>query len=382
MNALNTELTIENVSRTLYRYPPESQHKSLQAWDSADELLIQYVAEHASDFDKEITVLNDEFGALACFLSSSSLRWYSDSKVAHLALHHNLEKNQLSHQDVNTYADLDTLHVASSVIMKLPKSNDFLKAILTQLRDSLPEGALVVTGAKTTAIHTSTLKLFEQYLGETKTSLAKKKSRLIITRVNKTLTARANFPVVWPVKESGIKLFNQSNVFANQQLDIGARLMLQHLPNCQDKRVVDLGCGNGVLGLHALQMKPKTLHFVDESHMATQSARLGVDNLFSEKPELAATKVHYHHSNCLENTEIQNADIILCNPPFHQQQTITDHIAWQMFVESKERLQTGGEFRIVGNRHLNYHDKLKRLFGGYKLITSNKKFVVLASKKR
>ncbi len=72
---------------------------------------------------------------------------------------------------------------------------------------------------------------------------------------------------------------------------------------------------------------------------------------------------------------------MLCNPPFHQQNAVTDHIAWQMFNDAKKVLRPGGELRIVGNRHLDYHEKLKRLFGGSKLLGSNKKFVVLSAKK-
>ena len=32
----------------------------------------------------------------------------------------------------------------------------------------------------------------------------------------------------------------------------------------------------------------------------------------------------------------------LCNPPFHQQHAVTDHIAWQMFNDSFKALKQGG----------------------------------------
>jgi len=72
---------------------------------------------------------------------------------------------------------------------------------------------------------------------------------------------------------------------------------------------------------------------------------------------------------------------VLCNPPFHQQHAVTDHLAWQMFRDAKRCLQYGGELRIVGNRHLDYHHKLKKLFGNCTLIASNQKFVVLRAVK-
>ena len=45
--------------------------------------------------------------------------------------------------------------------------------------------------------------------------------------------------------------------------------------------------------------------------------------------------------------------------PFHQLQAITDHIAWQMFSDA-HRVLPQGRTLIVGNRHLDYHNKLKR----------------------
>ena len=69
---------------------------------------------------------------------------------------------------------------------------------------------------------------------------------------------------------------------------------------------------------------------------------------------------------------------MLCNPPFHQAQAVTDHIAWQMFKQAKQTLNRR-RLRIIGNRHLDYHEKLKRMFGNCKLLGSNKKFVVLSA---
>ena len=74
-------------------------------------------------------------------------------------------------------------------------------------------------------------------------------------------------------------------------------------------------------------------------------------------------------------------DLVLNNPPFHENHAISDATAWQMFVESRDALQPGGELWVVGNRHLGYHAKLKRLFGNCDIVASNAKFVVLRATK-
>jgi hypothetical protein len=42
---------------------------------------------------------------------------------------------------------------------------------------------------------------------------------------------------------------------------------------------------------------------------------------------------------------------VLNNPPVHENHAIGDATAWQMFTESRDVLQPGGELWVVGNRH-------------------------------
>ncbi len=174
-----------------------------------------------------------------------------------------------------------------------------------------------------------------------------------------------------------------ANVFARQQLDIGARFMLENLSkltNMDNKTVIDLGCGNGVLGLHILNQNKKTkVVFTDESSMAVASAKQNVLANLAEKESQSEFLVN----NCLDEftkqSKFSEIDIVLCNPPFHQQNAITDHIAWQMFKDAKSVLQNGGQLFVVGNRHLDYPNKLKRLFGNATTVATNQKFSILSA---
>jgi 23S rRNA (guanine1835-N2)-methyltransferase len=79
----------------------------------------------------------------------------------------------------------------------------------------------------------------------------------------------------------------------------------------------------------------------------------------------------------LEDFESASADLILCNPPFHQQNTVGDQIAISLFKQSRKVLRKGGELWVIGNRHLNYHVTLNRLFGKHSVVAANAKFVIL-----
>ena len=63
---------------TLHRFPLEQKNRSLQAWDAADEYLIDYVKEHHPSA-KKLLILNDDFGALACALHQFDISALSDS---------------------------------------------------------------------------------------------------------------------------------------------------------------------------------------------------------------------------------------------------------------------------------------------------------------
>ena len=81
--------------------------------------------------------------------------------------------------------------------------------------------------------------------------------------------------------------------------------------------------------------------------------------------------------------EISDAsvDLVVNNPPFHDDQALAEATAWKMFNDAHRILKPGGEFRVVGNRHLGYHAKLSKIFGNRKTVASNKKFVVLSAQK-
>jgi 16S rRNA (guanine1207-N2)-methyltransferase len=166
-------------------------------------------------------------------------------------------------------------------------------------------------------------------------------------------------------------------VFCREGLDIGTRAFLPHLPkNLGTARVADLGCGNGVLAIASALQNPEAQYtLVDESFMAVQSA---AENW---RAALGDRAVIVRAGDGLAGQEAQSLDVVLCNPPFHQQQVVGDFLAWRMFQQAREALVVGGALYIVGNRHLGYHSKLARLFRGVEQVAATPKFVILKARK-
>ncbi|RXJ72955.1 50S rRNA methyltransferase [Veronia nyctiphanis] len=376
---MNTDLQIGDKHFTLRRYPLQ-KNETLQAWDAADEYLIEQVSESALPKGKHIAIFNDGFGALTCWCKENGYRvsHVSDSVLSQISCRENLKVN--SH-DTSETSDVGFLSSLSSlpddidlVLMKLPKYSRFLVWQLQQLAFINRQRFAVIAGAKAKDIHTSTLKLFEKHLGPTMTSLAKKKARLIFCQPKETSAELPGATTQFSVDDFQLTLHNHANVFSSESLDIAAYLMLKHIPeNIGEGHIIDLGCGNGVLAVQAALLNPNaSITAVDESHMAVASADL---NLRSHGIE--TTRFKCVANNCLDGFHNDSADLILCNPPFHQLNAVTDHIAWQMFCDARRVLSQKGRLLVIGNRHLGYHAKLKRLFGNASVVASNKKFVIV-----
>jgi len=374
----STQAILGNKTFTLERFPLEQKTRSLQAWDSADEYLINYVEEHHSELNN-IAIVNDSFGALSCYFNDKANTLISDSFIAHQAAKHNIEKNNLSSANLDLLScfDLPSSEI-DLVLIKIPKNNGLLAHQLAKLSQVLKPGTLVIGAGKTKDIHNSTSKAFEKYIGEANTSLAVKKSRLVFAKFEKQAQDTPE-TIKWELKNTDFTINNHANVFSRDSLDIGARFFMNFLPQTKKvKSIVDLGCGNGVIGLTTLTNCPNSeVTFVDESDMAVNSAGLNIQQNLPEKLDQCT----FMQNDCMTGFDAESQDVILCNPPFHQQQAVTDHIAWQMFIDARRVLKVGGEIRIIGNRHLDYHGKLERIFGNCKLLGSNSRFVVLSSTK-
>jgi len=367
----------------LERYPTRAKD-TLQGWDAADTLLLRQL-ENRQEPSGNVLIVNDAWGALSTGLAPLQPWALSDSYLAHAAIQENLRRNHLDFAAVRPLTSFDPLPVRIDlVVMKVPKSLALLEDQLHRIAPHLHDKTTVLAAAMTKHIHMSTLGLFEKIVGPTRTSLAEKKARLIFCEPDLTLQRPPNpWPKTFTIGPGNEVVISHAGVFAGERLDVGTRLLLEHLPRRHGpQRIVDLGCGNGVLGVRAAMDNPKAeITFLDESYRAVASAEATFRaNLGAER------QAHFIVANGL--FDLANGapatvgfDLVLNNPPFHENHAVSDATAWQMFVESRDALRPGGELWVVGNRHLGYPEKLKRLFGNCDIGSSNAKMVVLRTTK-
>ena len=357
---------------------PHQKNAPLQAWSAADEILLNHLHEQTiPDNDSRILIINDTFGALTTALHQFRPTVWSDSCLSKIAIEKNFRQNEIPAKQFQFIPSTQAPEKCFDIILiKIPKTLSLLEYQLSVLQPWLSDNTVVIGTSMVKYLQQGAMELFERFMGAARTSLAQKKARLIFPPQGaKKIPMPECKPIKYDLTEAGISLVNHANVFAREKLDIGTRFFLPHIPSGEGSdTIIDLGCGNGALGIYAGKQNPNAeLCFIDESWLAIKSAR--------ESFELngLTNKARFIVANALDALD-GKADLILCNPPFHQENTITTHIANMMFRQASKSLTARGEIRVIGNRHLAYHKLLGRYFRSVSVVTSNSKFVILAGK--
>ncbi|MFF4782955.1 methyltransferase [Streptomyces griseorubiginosus] len=364
---------------------PEDPRDRLRAWDASDEYLLRHLAAERVALSGTVVVVGDRWGALVTALAAHRPVQITDSFLGQEATRANLARAGVEPGTVRLLTTQDPPPDRIDVLLvRVPKSLALLEDQLLRLAPALHADTVVVGTGMVKEIHTSTLQLFERILGPTRTSLSEKKARLIFCTPEPSLERPANpWPYGYALPDgvgavSGRAVVNHAGVFCADRLDIGTRFFLQHLPTGRGaQRIVDLGCGNGVVGTAVALGNPEAeVLFVDESFQAVASAE------GTYKANGAPGRAEFRVGDGLTGVPDGSVDVVLNNPPFHSHQATTDATAWRMFADARRALRPGGELWVVGNRHLGYHVKLRKLFGNSQLVASDPKFVVLKAVKR
>ncbi|MBB6097121.1 16S rRNA G1207 methylase RsmC [Deinobacterium chartae] len=374
---MNTTLHVPGGGDLELRRYPLRRNEQLQAWDSADELILQ----HLQPVDLEgrrVLILNDAFGALSCALRDFDVTTYTDSFVGMQAIGLNLQRNpgQGAVRLIHDLSDLSGTY--DLVLLRPPKNLSFLEDLLCRLSSHLHPASRLVCGVMVKHQSRGAFELIGRIIGETRTSLAHKKARLIFADFQREPTASPH-PRSVSLEGFDLPFVHHSNLFSREKLDIGTRFFLEHLPAGNFETILDLGCANGAVGVRAKQQNPAArVIFSDDSYMAVLSARANFARHFPGDPAGA----DFVWTNCYEDGPPQSLDLVLCNPPFHQGTTVGDFIARQMFSDAHRALRPGGLLRVIGNAHLGYPQELRRIFGNGHVIATNPKFLIVDARKR
>ncbi|QBY04955.1 16S rRNA methyltransferase [Thalassotalea sp. HSM 43] len=163
-------------------------------------------------------------------------------------------------------------------------------------------------------------------------------------------------------------------VFSHAELDIGTQLLLQHIPDKVTGKVLDFGCGAGVIGCYIkMANRDADIEMIDVNALAIASA----------EKTLAVNKLsgNVYASDGLSNVG-QGYQLVVSNPPFHQGLK-THYQTTEVFLQSvKNKINKNGKLTIVANSFLKYAPIIEKQFGHSNLLANHKGFAIHQAQKR
>lgn len=150
------------------------------------------------------------------------------------------------------------------------------------------------------------------------------------------------------LKELDLVFETAPGVFSPNAIDRGTSLLLSLVRFERTDKVLDLGCGYGVMGIYAAKrLSPSQVHMVDNDPLAI---RLAGENATVN----GVSGVHIQLSEGFQALRETGFTKILCNPPYHTDFSVAKHFIEKGF----NRLNLGGEFWMVTKRDKWYRNKL------------------------
>lgn len=172
----------------------------------------------------------------------------------------------------------------------------------------------------------------------------------------------------------GIDLVLTTNdeVFSPGAVDRGTKAMLSLVSFSPEDKVLDLGCGCGVVGiLAAKQIGAGRVVMCDISENAVALSKQN-----AEANGVGAVTIRV--SDGLKKISETGFTLILSNPPYH-----TDFAVAKGFIEDGfKKLALGGKMVMVTKRLDWYRNKLSSVFGGVTVKEKDGYYVFLAEKRK
>lgn len=169
---------------------------------------------------------------------------------------------------------------------------------------------------------------------------------------------------------------SRPGVFSWDHLDEATAILVEHMDVRLNDRVLDLGCGYGVLGVVAGTLAgsahPVTMVDVDAEAVrsATRSAHAaGLMNARVMGSDIAAAVLE------------ERFDLVVTNPPFHVGKSTDIEVPVQFIADAFAVLAPGGRLNLVANRTLPYEGAIKWLFKNITTVHDGRRFKILSAVK-
>ncbi|MGF1720043.1 16S rRNA (guanine(1207)-N(2))-methyltransferase RsmC [Vibrio kyushuensis] len=281
------------------------------------------------------------------------------------------------HAQVNCYfgAELTEQTQADMILLYWPKAKAEADYLLSMLMSKLgKETEIIVVGENRSGVR-SIEKMFKPYGPITKFDSARRCSfywgqcveqpaPFVLNEWFKTYQVSYN--------DQDLIIKSLPGVFSHGEFDIGSKLLLDTLPTLRGK-VLDFGCGAGVLGAVMASLNPDiNLEMCDISALAVASTQqtLIANGLSGH---VFATDVY---SDCANDYQF-----IISNPPFHSGLDTSYSATETLLADAPKKLKPRGQLFIVANSFLKYIPIIQQAFSNCETLNKTSKFAIYSAHK-
>ena len=250
-----------------------------------------------------------------------------------------------------------TIDIAAMNILYQPANSWMFYGLQVAAFALKPSGRLYVSGPKDRGILTIA-KRMKEIFGNVETLTISKGQRVLCSQVRSESPSRS--VSIAPLQ-----------VFADNKLDEGTRLLLDSMEVHASDQALDLGCGAGFIGLHmAHEASGGQVTMVDASLAAVATAQ-------QSAAEQSLTNVRVLPSDGAQAVRDQRFSLVATNPPFHQGGIQTLQIAERFIRDAAQILIQEGRFYLVANRFLKYEPTLLSCFRSVQEVGGDSRYKVL-----
>lgn len=340
-------MSLENISQVLLR--------NSDVIDATSPLFINLLAD---DFVAEYSVLYPQ-AKITCLNTQFDTHQALKSRYGK-----NISTFFTSHYTTEEKHDLVVIH--------FPKSKAELAFTFAMISPLLAENALVLLVGDNKGGVKSSEKLSKDFLVDCKKIDSARHCSLFLGDFN-----NQSKPFIFDdwfkqyqvtIDDITLDIASLPGVFSQDGLDIGTRLLLNNLPADMKNKVLDFGCGAGVIGSFIGKKHPKTtLSLLDVNALAITSAEktLALNGLVGDvfpSDGLSHVRGTFNH--------------IVSNPPFHQG-IKTNYEATETFLSSiKTIINSTGNITIVANNFLRYLPIMESKIGKTKIQAKQNGFTI------
>ncbi len=274
-----------------------------------------------------------------------------------------------------------------AIFMTLPKGRKLARRWLLEAHFALKKnGLFYIAGSNKTGIQ-SIIKDAETLFAEASILGYKKGNRVC------RFTKKALYPSTLPVwahepgiaidswvefqieaREQSFQIRSLPGIFSNNRLDPGTQLLLENLTIPKGARVLDVGCGYGIIGMWAACQGASKIDMVDNNLLAiiATNENIALNDI---------TNAQAFPSDVLDSPDITCYTHILSNPPFHSGKDVDYHAAHAMIAHAFQVLEPQGQLIIVANKFIRYYRVMKQVFGNVEISLETGSYHMLVSHK-